>query len=326
MNSNNLDHTAENYGLREGFTEFPMMVAINFVYPCNAECPHCPYTNSNIRDTYKDQPFMDGKTFKLIADECGKYNAWLRMSGGGEPMLHPQAVELAQYAKKAGAKVGLLSNGSKYNEKNSLQLLRAGVDMIEFSVDAGDRETYAWARKGLDWDTLLENIKRMVRLRNELQAPTKIIASGIIQKGVDIDAVESFWLPLVDNFQKRKFLTWGINDSSNSSDPMPYLEPDENIPCPYLFERLFIDGRGKAAFCPYDISASTGMGNVNDMSIAEIWTGKDFQSYRSKHLTGKADDIEMCKNCPDRKYRSWNHNYFKLVENAAVGREQKVKD
>jgi radical SAM protein with 4Fe4S-binding SPASM domain len=107
---------------------------------------------------------------------------------------------------------------------------------------------------------------------------------------------------------------------------MPYLEPDENIPCPYLFERLFIDGRGKAAFCPYDISASTGMGNVNDMSIAEIWTGKDFQSYRSKHLTGKADDIEMCKNCPDRKYRSWNHNYFKLVENAAVGREQKVKD
>ena len=60
MNSS-LVHTAENYGLREGFTEFPMMVAINFVYPCNAECPQCPYTNSNIRDTYKDQPFMDEK-------------------------------------------------------------------------------------------------------------------------------------------------------------------------------------------------------------------------------------------------------------------------
>ena len=77
--------------------------------------------------------------------------------------------------------------------------------------------------------------------------------------------------------------------------------------------------------CGYDISATTNMGNVNNKSIRDVWNGKDFQFYRSKHLAGKADDIEMCKNCPDGKYRSWNHNYFKLVKNAELGRKKKVK-
>ena len=47
-----------NYGIRQAAADFPMMVVLSFVYPCNAKCPHCPYTNSNIRDDYKDAPFM----------------------------------------------------------------------------------------------------------------------------------------------------------------------------------------------------------------------------------------------------------------------------
>ena len=48
-----------------------MMLVLSFVYPCNALCPHCPYTNSNIRKEYRDVPFMPEATFKKIADESG---------------------------------------------------------------------------------------------------------------------------------------------------------------------------------------------------------------------------------------------------------------
>jgi MoaA/NifB/PqqE/SkfB family radical SAM enzyme len=82
-------HTADHYGLRPEASEFPMMLVLSFVYPCNALCPHCPYTNSNIRKEYRDAPYMPESTFKRIADESGRYGAYLRISGGGEPMLHP---------------------------------------------------------------------------------------------------------------------------------------------------------------------------------------------------------------------------------------------
>jgi radical SAM protein with 4Fe4S-binding SPASM domain len=313
-------HIQEAYGLRPEASAFPMMLVLSFVYPCNAECPHCPYTNSNIRDSYKDVPYMPEAIFKKIADESGPYGAYLRISGGGEPMLHPKAVELLTYAKKVGCKVGLITNGSAFTERNSRPLLESGVDMIEFSVDACDPETYAIVRKGLKWDRLLQNARRMLDMRNRLGSSSKIVASGVNQNGVDIAAVERFWRGEigVDNFIKRKFLTWGVNttlDASRSADPAPYLDTEE-VPCPFIFERLNIDSRGNVMVCGYDIAANTSMGMVGQQSIKEIWHGEGFRHYREKHLAKRGNDIPMCRTCPDWKYRSWQHNYWKVVRDA----------
>lgn len=315
----------EEYGLRPEASVFPMMLVLSFVYPCNAECPHCPYTNSNIRDTYKDVPNMPEAIFKKIADEAGPHGAYLRISGGGEPMLHPKAVELLTYAKQVGCKIGLITNGSVFTERNSPPLLEAGVDMIEFSVDARDPETYAIVRKGLKWDRLLRNARRMLEMRNRMGSPSKIVASGVNQKGVDIDAVERFWRDEigVDNFIKRKFLTWGVNttlEGSRSADPAPYLDTDE-VPCPFIFERLNIDSRGNVMVCGYDIAANTSMGMVGQQSIQEIWHGEGFRYYREKHLAKRGNDISMCRTCPDWKYRSWQHNYWKVVKDAEGQRQ-----
>lgn len=318
-----IEHVEQSFGIRPEALEFPMMSVISFVYICNALCPNCPYTNSEIRNDYKDTLIMGEDTFKIIADQSGKYNAWIRISGGGEPMLHPKAVELIEYAKKVGAKVGLITNGSKFTEENTIRLLKAEVDMIEFSVDAADPETYDVVRKGLNWERLLENVKRMVEMRNKLKSKTKIIASGVNQEGVDIDKVAQFWEPVVDNFQKRKYLTWQINDPSKSADSTPYLPPEERIPCPFLFERLNIDSRGKVMVCGFDIAAKTDMGNIHEKSIKEIWHGEGFEYYRKMHLERRGDEIELCRECPDWKYRSWKHNYWKIVKNAETKRKER---
>lgn len=319
------EHTADNFGMRPQAQDFPMMCVIGLSYRCNAACPSCPYTNSDIRLDYRDRLFMQEDTFKIIADQCGQYGAWVRVSGGGEPMLHPQAVELMEYAKVQRAKVGLITNGSMFTEESTRRLLEAQVDMIEFSVDAADPDTYHHVRAGLEWETLRSNVERMVRMRNELGSSTKIIASGVNQEGVDIDAVAAFWEHFVDNFQKRKYLTWGINDPEKSADPTPYLPPEENIPCPFIFERLNIDSRGKVTVCGFDIVAKTDMGNVHDKSIKDIWHGEGFEFYRSKHLNRAGHEIELCSNCPDWKYRSWKHNYWKVVNLAEQTRQDRLE-
>jgi radical SAM protein with 4Fe4S-binding SPASM domain len=326
MNNNKIVHTENDYGIRQEAIEFPMMCVLSFVYVCNAHCPNCPYTNSSIRSYYKDTPFMSEDTFKIIADQCGEYEAWVRLSGGGEPMLHPKAVELIVYAKKVGAKVGLITNGSTFSKDNIIRLLEAQVDMIEFSVDAADSETYVKVRKGLNWEALLKNVSITVDLRNKLKSDTKIIASGVNQIGVDIDNVAVFWENKVDKFQKRKYLTWGINDPSESADAMPYLPPEEFIPCPFIFERLNIDSRGNIMVCGFDIAAKTNLGNIHEKSIRDIWHGKEFEFYRNKHLEGKGNQIELCSNCPDWKYRSWKHNYWKVVKDSEVNKDRRMQE
>ncbi len=316
-------HTQAHYGLREQAREFPMMCVLALVYVCNARCRNCPYTNSKIRQDYSDSPFMKEETFRIIADQCGKYGAWIRISGGGEPMLHPRIVEMVEYAKKAGAKVGLITNGSLFDSEKTRRLLESGVDMIEFSVDASNEKEYALVRAGLDWRNLVSNVRRAVRMRNRLKSNTKIIASAVKQKAVDIIAARAFWSPIVDDFQERKYLTWSITDPSCSADKAPYLPPEKRIPCPFVFERLNIDSRGRVMVCGFDIAGRTDMGNIHEKSISEIWHSKGFRYYRRMHLARKGNAIPMCRRCPDWKYRSWQHNYWKLVKNAALNLERK---
>jgi radical SAM protein with 4Fe4S-binding SPASM domain len=142
---------------------------------------------------------------------------------------------------------------------------------------------------------------------------------------VDIENVAKFWEPVVDNFQKRKYLTWGINDPSKSGDPSPYLPSEELIPCPFVFERLNIDSRGKVMVCGFDIAARTDMGNIHDKSIKDIWHGEGFEYYRQMHLARRGREIELCRDCPDWQYRSWKHNYWKIVKNAESSRARKVR-
>jgi radical SAM protein with 4Fe4S-binding SPASM domain len=319
MVSEKILHTQEQYGLRKEAEDFPMMVVLSFVYVCNANCPNCPYNNSDIRSRYKDAAFMPQHIFKKIADECGEYGAYLRISGGGEPMLHPQAEELMVYAKQQGARIGLITNGSKFSKKNLTTLIETGVDVIEFSVDAGDEETYRWVRPGLDWAKLNQNAHLAVEIRGRLKAQTKIIASVINQEGVDVQATEKYWSEIVDKVQVRKYLTWGYTEDK-SADPSPYLRPEDRIPCPWLFERFNIDSRGDVTLCGEDIAFNEKFGNVMERTIKDIWQGSEFTYLRQKHLSGQGDEIAICSICPDWQYRSWQYNYWKVLQDAEKGR------
>ncbi|HKE13082.1 MAG TPA: radical SAM protein, partial [Myxococcota bacterium] len=131
------------------------MVVISIIYPCNFGCPNCPYTDSNsdLRKFYHahDGDLLPQALWNKMADECGPYQAWMRCTGGGEPMLHPRMVEMIEYAKGKGARVWLNTNGSMFGplpkQRRKLErIIAAGIDLIEFSMDAGDAETYAKVR------------------------------------------------------------------------------------------------------------------------------------------------------------------------------------
>ena len=79
------EHILSQYGMREGAEQFPLMVVLAVSYRCNAACPHCPYTNSSIRSDYSDATFLNEGLYRSIADQCGEHNAYLRITGGGEP-------------------------------------------------------------------------------------------------------------------------------------------------------------------------------------------------------------------------------------------------
>jgi len=332
------------FDLRPGAEVFPLMVVISTIYPCNFGCPFCPYTdgNSEIRRFYHERQgdLLPVALWNKMADECGQYGAWMRCTGGGEPMLHPHMVQMIEYAKARGARVWLNTNGSMFGPLPKLRsklesLLRAHIDLIEFSMDAGDAETYATVRPPHGgpvrdparwWERMVSNVRAALDLRRALRARSRVVVSIIRQAAIEgkLDAAVQFWLKDVgvDEVITRKFLTWDDNTTiafGGALDRHMYadLPRERKEPCVWPFERLNVDTLGRVALCGQDIGFRTAghFPSVWDKSIQEIWQGETFTWYRRMHLDGRGAECSPCRGCSAwfAGIRDWEHGWLKVL-------------
>jgi MoaA/NifB/PqqE/SkfB family radical SAM enzyme len=332
------------YGLRRGAEEFPLMVVIAVIYPCNMGCPFCPYTdgNSEIRRFYHDRggDLLPVEMWNKMADECGEYGAWMRVTGGGEPMLHHSMVKMIEYAKARGARVWLNTNGSLFGPTPTLReklrrVIEAGIDLIEFSMDAADAATYAELRPPHGgpprhpeewWQRHVDNIKAALDVRKELRMPTRVVVSMIRQQAIEHKLEEGirFWLKEigVDEVITRKYLTWDDNTVlpfGQALDKHLYadLATERQDPCVWPFERLNVDTLGRIALCGQDISFTTAplFPNVKDASLKEIWQGEAFNWYRQMHLEGRGAEAFPCRGCSAwlAGIRDWDYGWLRVL-------------
>jgi len=309
-------HLPEKYGMKKGAEKFPLLLGLTVTYVCNSRCTHCIFTNfpEIRRDRIKVNAFMPAEVFKKIAREAGKHKSVVRISGAGEPLLHPKMVELIEYAKKVGAKVGLITNGSLLTPQVSERLLRCGTDVVEVSVDAADKKSYEKIRVGLKFDKVKRNIEHLVKRRNELKSKTLVVVSMVNQVDMrkKLDGAVKFWEKIVDHVTVRKYLRFGRLPKESLTDS--YLSQD--AACPFPFERLNIDTDGEIRFCGFDITGETNLGNVREVPIGRVWVGEKMNEWRSYILEGVPERVPICKKCTDKVYRSWNYNVWHAIERA----------
>ncbi len=344
------------YGVRAGAEEFPLMVVLSIIYPCNFGCPSCPYTdgNSEIRTFYREN---GGELFPVplwnkIATEAGPYGAWLRCTGGGEPMLHPHMVEMIEFAKQQGCRVWLNTNGSmlgplpRFRQKLE-RIIRAGIDLIEFSMDAGDAETYAKVRPPhgapprdpQKWfDEHVGNIRAALELRKEMQAPTRVVVSIIRQELIEgrLDEYVDFYTKQVgvDEVITRKYLTWDDNTTlphDRALDKHLYKDHpvEKREPCVWPFERMNIDTLGRVSLCGQDVSfrSSKLFPNINDLSVKEVWQGETFNWYRRMHLEGRGAEAWPCRGCSAwfAGIRDWQYGWLRVLKTSGERLQEMMK-
>jgi len=90
--------------------------------------------------------------------------------GFGEPLAHPQIVEMVARVRSLGAfQVELITNGCLLSEQMSRGLLEAGLDMLWVSLDGIKPERYSDVRLGASLPEVLENLAAFKAVRRERQ-------------------------------------------------------------------------------------------------------------------------------------------------------------
>ncbi|MFN0043431.1 MAG: radical SAM protein, partial [Alphaproteobacteria bacterium] len=133
----------------------PAKIGIEINNSCNHKCFFCQNPTM-----VRPRRVMDDAMVVRVLREA--YDAGIRQVSfysGGEPFLNRQLPAYVAEAKKLGFDyVYLSSNGGKAVSARLEPVLEAGVDSIKFSVNAGDRETYALVHGHDEFEDVMRNI------------------------------------------------------------------------------------------------------------------------------------------------------------------------
>lgn len=107
------------------------IVIWNLIRRCNLTCKHC-YSVSADKDFTGE---LSTKEVFHVMDDLKAFGVPVLILSGGEPLLHPDIVTIAQRAKAMGFYLSLSSNGTLINETNIEALAKVGFDYVGISLD-----------------------------------------------------------------------------------------------------------------------------------------------------------------------------------------------
>ena len=131
---------------------------------CNLHCRTC------IRNVWGDpEAKMTMDTFRRIADSLAGLPNLSRVvfTGFGEPLSHPNILEMIEVVRQHDLAVSVGSNGLLLKQKMAQELVRLGVDRLIVSVDGVRPETYVDIR-GAVLSQVLGNIRGLNEAKHEL--------------------------------------------------------------------------------------------------------------------------------------------------------------
>jgi hypothetical protein len=267
-------------------SRFPRTVRIETTNACNAKCVICPH-----RQMHRPVCNMGDELYEKIIDECSEYNCGtVHLHNFGEPLLDKKLAERVRYAKQKGiARVAIFSNGSLLTTDKINELIDAGLDQIKVSFDGATSEEFEKIRFPLKFDTIIENIKELVRIRNFKKSPLKIKAAccSTSDKNETIRSLEN----CVDGFSFGKVHNWSDSGMDHAT------KSTIRKPCSRVWQTFTVLSNGKVALCCLDYEGQVILGDLNEASIFEIWKNESYKKIRSLHKNARQDQIIICNNC-----------------------------
>ena len=137
-------------------------VYVEITNRCNLDCRVC------IRKVWDDQPgSMSLKSFQRIVKDIQCFNPVpeIFFGGFGEPLSHPDIIEMIKQAKIIGSQTALITNGTLLSGDMSEKLIASGLDMLWISIDGAHPESYLDVRLGDHLPQIIENLEKFQSAR-----------------------------------------------------------------------------------------------------------------------------------------------------------------
>ena len=131
------------------------VVVWNMTRRCNLKCIHC-YSSSDNTFSPDELTTQEGK--KLIGD-LAEFGSPVILFSGGEPLLRPDLLELAQYAVGKGMRAVISTNGTLITKEIAAKLQKIGLSYVGVSLDGLEKTHDRFRGKKGAFDAAIDGIR-----------------------------------------------------------------------------------------------------------------------------------------------------------------------
>jgi radical SAM protein with 4Fe4S-binding SPASM domain len=295
--------------------DFPRRVNVEPTNHCNQRCRLCPRLGFT-----RPLGFMDAAVFERVARECAAHPTRLWLHFLGEPLLHRGLADMVATAKGLGVReVGLSTNAVSLHGPAADALLDAGLDRLECSLDAGDREGYRAMRGRDHFERVERNVRAFLARKRErgLERPVTSI-QFMRTPGVEaeLEALVDAWRP---HLGPRDFVMTIAPASFLGAVDVASPPDGARPPCGWLDSALMVLQDGTVTMCGADWDASAPLGNVAETTLHALWNGAEMARRRRAHAEARFADAGPCAACEDWRLAD-GHGYVNALEEVDAAR------
>ena len=283
----------------------PINVAIETNNNCNLRCPGCARTHKDFKAKNK---IMSFKNFKKYFDMFPWNVCNIGLNGFGEPMLHPNIVDIVAYIteNRPGMVVwfstNLLANKMEAYDK----VFEKGLHHMNISVDSLNPKEADIVRTGTDTKKLAERIEYVLRNHKDKINFSIVISrynfnsfSGLTEKLIEMGAKRIVYTIIVpygkDDVSLTEEQIQFVCKKADEFKPIVELgrktdsgEYDEiKKPCMRLIKDIYINADGQLLPCCFFWASSLSLGDLNKKTIKEIFFSKEWLKRHKKLLKGE---------------------------------------
>ncbi|MBN1354809.1 radical SAM protein [bacterium] len=299
---------------------YPRHLMIDLVNTCGLKCPICAQGRGEIP---RKPAKIEESLFKSIIDRLGPYLVTLTLTNWGEPLHHPQAIAFIRYARRHKSMYIGFSTNLQMLPPDLDALLQSGIDEIGCSIDGATENTYRKYRIGGDFNRAMNNMKRLVNRKRELNLNAPRIRWQVLlnryteneltdiqhmagEIGVDsvvfvpiyVDIARMFTASAMERFERdREWLPRDEGLSWYNYHTGTFKKPP--AVCGKLWDSMVIHPDGSVSPCCAVIDPKDDFGIWrNGRDFWKIWNGDNYRAAR-RLMAGNDSDIDgiVCRRC-----------------------------
>jgi MoaA/NifB/PqqE/SkfB family radical SAM enzyme len=333
---------------------FPVIAKVDISPLCNLRCTMCVHArpSAGAAALLGEQRFSSGQRmsvdrYREVASQLAGRTSAVSLFYLGDPLVHPHLEEICDATREAGMNSHVSTNFSfVLSEERLRSLIKSGLTHLKVCVDGVTQETYGRTRVGGRIAVVLDNLRRVLRIRREMNRRYPRVEVQYIKYRHNLGEIDE---------ARARCLAWGadqftemwgslhnVTDLLGTNPPLGRPRPPRTLPrCLWPYFALLVRYDGGVIPCSNHRQGSQytegedrhELGNVFESGVWAVWNSPAYRRLRRLSANPRRARTEpdlactFCEHCPelfetdvDRYFRRANgYNWEEMYEQDARG-------